>query len=355
MEFQLDMTVGSRKRKGGGPGGGSPEGKGKAGKARRPKGEGKLRRNKARHARSMERTKQKKLARLARAALGWTTLKARATRTAGSAPRPVEPIARPAWMHPAAYSVACRTIAGRFRGGDVDNWGEWLARLWRDVRAAQSTATGKPCERLPSGHPFTKENIARWLKTARERHVSRDAALGARTDVPAKPAAAGVRARGKTAVRVPAEKPRALDRVRATVDRLLKAYVDVAQYEGMNLGHGLTVRVEPGARPRVESKANYWGGYAVSLTVPTRWYTRVHARGLAVLDDRLVLDAEPVEGRLWRVTYADVVRRDGDKPVLGVRHGFVARRGPGFLSLRPDADANLAEYASELAATLDVL
>jgi hypothetical protein len=64
----------------------------------------------------------------------------------------------------------------------------------------------------------------------------------------------------------------------------------------------------------------------ITVTIPLRWDARVNARGLAVVDGLLTLDAEPVKGppegiELYRATWA----RQGRGLELGRECGIIAR------------------------------
>lgn len=100
-----------------------------------------------------------------------------------------------------------------------------------------------------------------------------------------------------------------------------KTFVRVAiTHEPVQCGGGIDNH-----EPSLGTKAESWW----SVTIRLSWLTRVHAVGLATLEGRFVLHAEPYTPRIWRITYA----RTRSKYKLRKSHGFAVKQPNGRFTL----------------------
>lgn len=81
---------------------------------------------------------------------------------------------------------------------------------------------------------------------------------------------------------------------------------------------------------RVWSRNGKWSGHDCrrSVTVPTDWITAVHARGLAVCDGLVTLDARPLPAPTGTELYAAVWVRQGRGMEIRAERGWIARDVP---------------------------
>lgn len=77
--------------------------------------------------------------------------------------------------------------------------------------------------------------------------------------------------------------------------------------------------------PGLATKAESWW----NITIRLSWLTRVHAIGLATVEGRFVLNAEPYTEQIWKITYG----RQGRGYRLRKAHGFAVRHQNGRFTL----------------------